>query len=275
MSGFLNKASSEKQIVPKITTSNEVRVKYFDRYKDLCIAEAERSQVPASILMAQAILEGESGESDVAKTANNHFGMHCARKHKHDAGYCVPCDTDQHCIAFGSPEESWVAHTDLLMTTYASLLGNDYLGWAAGLEGWYATDENYEEALIELIEGNNLTSLDNAVVYVPTWKKRLAKWSFVFGLVCLLLGFLASPSLSDPLLEQRKTLFARKSHWVETVFSILGAVLLYALSLITALVRMGEQSTASNSVVKKAQVPPAKQKVQKKAKGRYMPGAKS
>src|ERR1700754_4101130 len=135
---------------------------YITTYKELAIKEMLRTGVPASITLAQGILESQSGESDLAKRSNNHFGIKC----KNDwTGEKVYHDDDEKGECFRSyqdPEQSYIDHSDFLKSRphYAFLFNldpTDYEGWAKGLKkAGYATSPVYAKNLIDLIQRYNL-----------------------------------------------------------------------------------------------------------------------
>ena len=135
---------------------------YIQQYKQLAIAEMQRTGVPASITLAQGILETGYGQSDLAINANNHFGIKC----KSDwTGESVLHDDDKkgECFRkYPSVEDSYRDHSDFLKQrpNYASLFQidpTDYKGWAYGLKkAGYATNPVYAEKLIKFIEDNKL-----------------------------------------------------------------------------------------------------------------------
>jgi LysM repeat protein len=149
-------------------TSQMTREEYIAKYKDLAIEEMQRTGIPASITMAQGILESGSGNSSLAQKANNHFGIKChdwdGKKLKHDD------DARRECFRkYRSAEESYRDHSDFLVSKsrYASLFDldpTDYRQWAIGLKkAGYATSPSYAEALIRIIEENSLNLLDQGV----------------------------------------------------------------------------------------------------------------
>jgi LysM repeat protein len=139
----------------------------------------ERSGIPASITLAQGLLESGDGNSRLARKANNHFGIKC-----HDwKGKTIYHDDDAkgECFRkYESVEESFRDHSEFLTgrSRYASLFElkpDDYKGWAKGLkQAGYATSPTYAEALIRIIEENNLVSYDAIVLQAkehPTKEK--------------------------------------------------------------------------------------------------------
>ena len=140
---------------------------YINTYRDIAIAEMKRSGIPASVTLAQGILETECGNSDLVKRSNNHFGIKCKStwtgesvKHTDDA--------PNECFRkYSKPEESYKDHSDYLKTSprYASLFElapSDYKGWAYGLKkAGYATNPRYPQIVISNIEKYNLQQYDN------------------------------------------------------------------------------------------------------------------
>lgn len=135
---------------------------YIEQFKDIAISEMKRSGVPASITLAQGILESESGNSILVKKSNNHFGIKCKSNW---TGETVKHDDDENSECFRvykNAEESYRDHSDFLKTgTRYSALFNldpaDYSGWARGLKkAGYATNPRYPDMLIKHIEQYNL-----------------------------------------------------------------------------------------------------------------------
>lgn len=135
---------------------------YIDQYKDLAISEMKRSGVPAAITLAQGILETESGNSDLLKRSNNHFGIKCKSNW---TGPSVSHDDDAQgeCFrAYDNAEASYRDHSDFLRNSsrYSFLFDldpADYKGWAYGLKkAGYATNIKYANTLISYIEQYNL-----------------------------------------------------------------------------------------------------------------------
>ncbi|MDQ2177635.1 glucosaminidase domain-containing protein [Marinifilum sp. D714] len=148
-----------------VFAKNYTRKEYIQKYKDLAIREMERTGIPASITMAQGILESQNGNSDLARKANNHFGIKC-----HDwVGPSMKFDDDKknECFRkYTNPYDSYKDHSKFLTTRsrYAFLFkyrSNDYKRWAHGLKkAGYATDPKYAHKLINIIEAEYLYKLD-------------------------------------------------------------------------------------------------------------------
>ncbi len=140
---------------------------YIERYSKVAVAEMDKFGIPASITMAQAIVESRSGNSVLAVKNNNHFGIKCFSK-SCPKGHCT-CFTDDHhkdfFFVYKSAAESFRAHSHFLMKyRYRDLLnyGKNYRVWAKGLRDFgYATDKNYDKKLISVIERYELFKLDD------------------------------------------------------------------------------------------------------------------
>ncbi len=137
-------------------------IQYIRTYKDMAIAEMQRSGVPASIKLAQGIHETLAGTSDLVQRSNNHFGIKCKSTW---TGESVTHDDDLkgECFRkYPSAEDSYRDHSDFLRSgqRYAFLFAldpTDYNGWAWGLKkAGYATSPKYATALIRLIEDYHL-----------------------------------------------------------------------------------------------------------------------
>lgn len=149
-------AGVEKQISKK---------EYVEQWRTTAVQQMIQYKIPASITMAQAILESGSGNSELARKGNNHFGIKC-----HDwEGEKMYLDDDAkgECFrVYTSADESYVDHSDFLKTKkrYANLFAleqTDYKSWAKGLkEAGYATNPKYPELLIGIIEDLKLNELD-------------------------------------------------------------------------------------------------------------------
>jgi LysM repeat protein len=140
-------------------------VNYIQTYSEVAVEKMQMHKIPASITLAQGILESAAGKSELAINANNHFGIKC---HKSWTGETYHKDDDQQNECFrkyDSPMESFEDHSQFLMTArYADLFTleiTDYKGWANGLKkAGYATDNQYPQKLIRLIEEYDLTQYD-------------------------------------------------------------------------------------------------------------------
>lgn len=157
---------------------------YVESYATIAKDNMRRHGIPASITLAQGILESGAGRGTLCVNANNHFGIKC---HTGWTGETVHHDDDsaQECFRkYDKPAESYNDHSLFLTTRgrYASLfkLGkDDYSAWAHGLKAaGYATDPQYPAKLIGLIERYDLAKHDAEVLghdYVPAPKKEVVK----------------------------------------------------------------------------------------------------
>jgi LysM repeat protein len=139
---------------------------YIEKYKELAISEMKRTGIPASITLAQGMIESDFGRSRLAREANNHFGIKC---HNNWTGPTIRHNDDRRNECFRKyrrPEESFYDHSDFLKegSRYAFLFdlsSQDYKGWARGLKkAGYATNPDYSNMLIRKIEENNLSRFD-------------------------------------------------------------------------------------------------------------------
>jgi len=149
---------------------------YIQTYRSIAVAEMHRTGIPASIKLAQAILESDMGRSDLASLANNHFGIKCGRDWQGEVYYKPDDEKDtsgvivKSCFrSFSDATASFVAHSDFLTNPakkarYGPLFElelTDYSSWAYGLrKAGYATDPAYPEKLIRIIEEYRLFQYD-------------------------------------------------------------------------------------------------------------------
>lgn len=143
------------------------REEYISMYKDIAVREMINFKIPASITLAQGILESNNGNSTLAVKANNHFGIKCHKKWK---GKRIYHDDDRpnECFRkYKRAEDSYIDHSKFLTkySRYAFLFDydiTDYKSWAKGLKkAGYATHSKYDKILIKIIEENKLYKLDN------------------------------------------------------------------------------------------------------------------
>lgn len=152
----------------QLSAQNMTRNEYIDKYKDEAIYQMKKYKIPASITLAQGILESGDGNSELAKKSNNHFGIKC---HSDWEGERVYHDDDKknECFRkYNKVRDSYDDHSEfLLRPRYASLFEyalTDYKSWAKGLKkAGYATNPYYAKHLIKIIEENELHKLDDEV----------------------------------------------------------------------------------------------------------------
>jgi hypothetical protein len=153
-------------LFPLVSLAQSKRQAYIDQFKSIAVREMRIYGIPASITLAQGILESGDGTSRLATQANNHFGIKCHDDWKGGRIYHDDDDKNECFRKYKHAEESYRDHSEFLHTRsrYASLFEldkTDYKGWAKGLKkAGYATSPTYADALINLIEQNNLHRLD-------------------------------------------------------------------------------------------------------------------
>jgi hypothetical protein len=170
-------------LVPVKGLAQPPRVKvynYIEKYSEMAVKQMVEFKIPASVILAQAICESSSGTSDLARRANNHFGIKC---HVGWVGESTIQDDDSlnECFrSYRSIEESYKDHSRFLSSRprYAELFKlslTDYKSWCLGLKAaGYATSPDYANKLIRIIEEAGLYELDG---YEPltTEVRRLEK----------------------------------------------------------------------------------------------------
>jgi hypothetical protein len=156
---------------------NNFTVDYIGTYKDIAIRKMEEYKIPASITLAQGILESGNGLSELAKKSNNHFGIKC---HSSWTGKRVYHDDDRRGECFRkypSAEGSFNDHSKFLTNRgryefLFDLSPDDYKAWAKGLKkAGYATDRKYPKKLISFIENFELYKYDDLVLDDRAYKK--------------------------------------------------------------------------------------------------------
>ena len=140
---------------------------YIHTYCNMAVAEMKRSGIPASVTLAQGILETECGNSELVKKSNNHFGIKCKSTWTGESVSHTD-DAPNECFRkYNNPADSYKDHSDYLKTSprYAALFqlaSSDYKGWAYGLKkAGYATNPQYPQIVISNIEKYNLQQYDN------------------------------------------------------------------------------------------------------------------
>lgn len=157
---------------------------YIKEYADLAVEQMKKHKIPASITLAQGLLESGAGRSSLARKSNNHFGIKChsdwrGKKTYHDD------DAPKECFrVYSSVKDSYDDHSQFLKlgARYAFLFElkiTDYKGWARGLKkAGYATDRSYANRLITIIEDYELYKYDNQGMSkreARRWEKELKK----------------------------------------------------------------------------------------------------
>lgn len=153
--------------VASLSAQSTDYVAYIDRYKDIAIEQMQKYHIPASITLAQALLESGAGKSELAQRSNNHFGIKC---HSWDGDRTYHDDDESgECFrVYKNVRDSYEDHSIFLATgsRYAFLFKfdhTDYVNWAKGLKrAGYATSPTYAEKLIGIIESYGLDRYDRA-----------------------------------------------------------------------------------------------------------------
>ena len=156
---------------------NDAYEEYIKKYRSLAVREMKHHHIPASITLAQGLLESGAGKSALARKSNNHFGIKCGGGWK---GPSVKHDDDARGECFRkykSVKDSYEDHSKFLTSSprYAKLFKlrqRDYKGWAKGLKkAGYATDPRYADRLIDIIETYGLSRYDRkgALKHADEW----------------------------------------------------------------------------------------------------------
>lgn len=179
-------AKKKKSVKPKRKrrkSYNEATLEYIATYKEYAMEGMRVYKIPASIILAQGILESGSGNSELTQKSNNHFGIKC---HRSWGGGKVYHDDDEEGECFRkyrNPAKSFRDHSLFLSgrKRYAKLFQlkiDDYVGWAKGLKkAGYATDRRYPAKLIGLIERFELYQYDDEVLGKQKSSKKRKKSS--------------------------------------------------------------------------------------------------
>jgi len=152
----------------------QVTKAYIQQYKDIAIKEMKRTGIPASITLAQAIVESSSGESNLAKKFNNHFGIKCKLDWKGETTF-QDDDTKKECFrVYPNAMSSFKDHSDFLKNrpNYASLFELDPVddtAWAYGLKkAGYATANDYPKKLLKVIDDYELSQYNYSESTIDT-----------------------------------------------------------------------------------------------------------
>ena len=183
----INKPSIKKNSSNKLEaflrnmSSDERKKWYIKTYSKIATEQMNKYKIPASIILAQGIVESGAGASNLALRSNNHFGIKC---HQDWSGKKVYHDDDKknECFRkYKNPIESYKDHSEFLTTRgrYSFLFRlpiKDYVGWSEGLsKAGYATDPKYPEKLIGVIERYNLWKFDGSKKQSSKNKKEKKK----------------------------------------------------------------------------------------------------
>lgn len=162
---------------------NDAYQRYINKYKDIAVEQMQKYGIPASITLAQGLLESGAGQSLLATKANNHFGI------KVGTGWYGPYMLkdddlrDEKFRVYSNAVESYEDHSLFLKnrTRYSQLFRlrkDDYRGWAHGLKAaGYATNPQYAYKLIEIIERYGLAKYDKADLQKSSQQKKSGNWN--------------------------------------------------------------------------------------------------
>lgn len=153
--------------------TRQTPAEYIEKYKNLAMQEMKLYGIPASIKLGQGLLESGAGNSDLAREANNHFGIKCKKNWTGPAFYKDDDAKDECFRKYKTVLDSYEDHSQFLKNSqrYESLFllsQDDYKGWAHGLKkAGYATNPKYPQLLIKTIEDNLLFQYDTQVLALP------------------------------------------------------------------------------------------------------------
>ena len=153
-----------------VTVTRDAIQEYIDQYKTIAMDNMRQYGIPASIKLAQGILESGSGKGRLCREANNHFGIKCKETWTGDYVFHTDDAPDECFRKYGSALDSYKDHSEFLANRvyYKNLFTldkGDYVAWARGLKkAGYATDPRYPEKLISIIERYNLYEYDKTVL---------------------------------------------------------------------------------------------------------------
>ena len=155
------------------------RQQYIEQYAEYAMEQMRRYGIPASVTLAQGIIESADGRSTLANTANNHFGV----KGTYNGNYVLADDDrpNEKFKKYDSVGQSYEDHSKVLMAQRyrkhtAGLAADDYRGWAAAIQrGGYASDKRYVSTLVSVIEGAGLQKYDKMVMSPPRSQATAAK----------------------------------------------------------------------------------------------------
>lgn len=152
-------------VVETISAQDNDYILYVDKYKDIAIEQMNKYHIPASITLAQALLESGAGKSELARKSNNHFGIKC-HDWEGDRTYHDDDEAGECFRVYKHVRDSYEDHSIFLASKerYAFLFKfdqTDYVSWARGLKrAGYATSPTYADKLIEIIERYGLDRFD-------------------------------------------------------------------------------------------------------------------
>ena len=154
---------------------------YIKTYSKTAVEQMKKNKIPASIILAQGLVESGAGASNLALKSNNHFGIKCHQDWRGKKVYHDDDKKDECFRKYKNPLESYKDHSEFLTTRgrYSFLFRlpiKDYISWSNGLKkAGYATDPNYPEKLISVIERYDLWKFDGSKKEISKNKKEAKK----------------------------------------------------------------------------------------------------
>lgn len=175
---FLGSLLSIVCIMTNAQTKNNAFMDYIEKYKDIAVKQMELHGIPASIILAQGLLESGAGSSELAKKSNNHFGIKCGSDWFGPTITHYDDGRNEYFRVYDNVTTSYEDHSLFLKKERYSRLFRlnilDYAGWARGLKSCgYATSPTYANRLISIIELYELNKLDkdpSVQLYIPEMK---------------------------------------------------------------------------------------------------------
>lgn len=177
-----NKQNAETTITSEAISINDATLQYIEKYKQVAMDEMRKFNIPASIKLAQGILESGSGRSELTKRSNNHFGIKCHTEWNGKRTYHDDDEKGECFRVYQDPRTSFRDHSLFLTQRkrYENLFKlpkGDYVAWAKGLsQAGYATDRRYPAKVIAVIEKYELYNYDTQVLGKPYKIKPSEDW---------------------------------------------------------------------------------------------------
>lgn len=179
-----NAVASSNETAPKLNTISTRSImskssEYADKYAEAAMEQMRRYGIPASVTLAQGILESASGQSELSRKGNNHFGIKATSSWLQNGGrYLVYTDDkpNEKFCQYASVSDSYEHHSLFLKSNsrYSGLFSlspDDYVGWTNGLQSaGYATSKQYAASLQSVIKANGLDKYDQMVMQEQGWQ---------------------------------------------------------------------------------------------------------
>ncbi len=177
---FLSTLACACSLLAFLSFTPDAAQHYVNKYASLAVLESVKSGIPASVILAQGIIESGSGNSDLTRRSNNHFGIKWNSGMPYEHTQALDDDYDKagkkipsNFVVYANTEESFKHHTEFLMHnsryhTLFQLARTDYAGWSKGLQDCsYATEKTYAQTLLRTINKYHLDSYDIPAMLEP------------------------------------------------------------------------------------------------------------